>query len=214
MRTTIFITLIVALFGLNTECNAQGFLKKLSKATEKAAETAVEATTDVMTVSAFLEAIPSYEIQKYRVGTAEDGTENYAYYVVDTKTGNIRNGGAVAKQYVMLAIAGYDLVKSLKNVRGLAAVKAGADAIIVTKQVKSLIDQAKLMNAYKKTFTVEGTPREAEVDLTNVDGFDFTASAVLEKSAEDVAKEIEAAKNEDVDEDFNVMDALSGIAFS
>lgn len=66
-------------------------------------------------------------------------------------------------------------------------------------QKKSIKQQKQLIEAYQKCFTAEGTPIDASVDLSNVDGFDFTAG-------ESVSETAEALKAELASETFNSSD--------
>jgi uncharacterized protein YcfJ len=66
-------------------------------------------------------------------------------------------------------------------------------------QKKSIKQQKKLLEAYQKTFTAEGTPIDASVDLSNVDGFDFTEGESVSQSAESLKAELASA-------DFNSAD--------
>ena len=56
-----------------------------------------------------------------------------------------------------------------------------------------------MLEAYQKTFTTEGTPIDANVDLSNVDGFDFTEGESVSQSAESLKAELASA-------DFNSSD--------
>ena len=63
---------------------------------------------------------------------------------------------------------------------------------IINRHKESLDEQEKLIEAYSKTFTVEGTPVKADINLSNVDGIDFTKGEPVSMTAEQVKKEIES----------------------
>lgn len=52
----------------------------------------------------------------------------------------------------------------------------------------------KTLDAYKETFTVEGLPKDATADLTDVDGIDFTDGPSLSKTDAEVMAEAKASK--------------------
>lgn len=59
---------------------------------------------------------------------------------------------------------------------------------------KSLKAYKATLAAYQKTFTEEGLPIDATVDLSNVDGIDFTKADELTKEAAEVKAELAASK--------------------
>lgn len=61
---------------------------------------------------------------------------------------------------------------------------------------KSLKEYKSTLAAYQKTFTEEGLPIDATVDLSNVDGIDFTKADELTKEAAEVKAELAASKAE------------------
>ena len=61
---------------------------------------------------------------------------------------------------------------------------------------KSLKAYKSTLAAYQKTFTEEGLPIDATVDLSNVDGIDFTKADELTKEAAEVKAELAASKVE------------------
>lgn len=61
---------------------------------------------------------------------------------------------------------------------------------------KSLKEYKATLAAYQKTFTEEGLPIDATVDLSNVDGIDFTKADELTKEAAEVKAELAASKAE------------------
>lgn len=92
---------------------------------------------------------------------------------------------------------------SNKDALGYAAAGAAAgmiggyaftdeDRAIAKEHKKSLKEQKKLIEQYSKTFTDEGVPVDAKVDLTNVKGIDFTKGEAVSLSASEVMKELES----------------------
>ena len=61
---------------------------------------------------------------------------------------------------------------------------------------KSLKAYKTTLTAYQKTFTEEGLPIDATVDLSDVDGIDFTKADELTKEAAEVKAELAASKAE------------------
>lgn len=54
----------------------------------------------------------------------------------------------------------------------------------------------KILKEYESTFTEEGTPIDASIDLTNVNGINFAECEEITKSAADVRNEFAASKTE------------------
>jgi len=80
---------------------------------------------------------------------------------------------------------------------------ASADDIKQIKKLnKSLKAYKKQLEAYQKTFTEEGTPIDASINLADVDGIDFTEAEELTKSAADVKAELaeSSAASESLDD--------------
>ena len=152
----------------------------------------------------------------------EDGSPLTRVILVD-QFGNKRSAQAVEEQQnkidkaitrILLKVGGG---AALGAVAGLASGKGAGAAIgaaagaaagiglskddikVAKAQKKSLKEQRKLLEAYKKSFTAEGTPVDASADLTNVDGIDFTAGTSVSMSAESLKAELETA-------DFNSSD--------
>lgn len=66
----------------------------------------------------------------------------------------------------------------------------------IKNQVQLMKECKKVLAAYEKTFTDEGEPMDATVDLTNVDGINFAECEEITKSSEEVKMEFLASKNE------------------
>lgn len=156
----------------------------------------------------------------------EDGTLVTRVFLVD-QFGNKRSWEAVNEQYRKLdkavtriiakvgggaivgALTGLLVSKDKDKGKGAAigAVAGAAGGLALSAkdikqakaQKKSLKQQKKLLEAYQKTFTAEGTPIDASVDLSNVDGFDFTEGESVSQSAESLKAELANA-------DFNSAD--------
>lgn len=154
----------------------------------------------------------------------DDGTPVTRVLLVD-QYGNKRSYEAVNAQYeaiekavnrIILKVGGGAAVGALSGLAlskgkgkgaaiGAAAGAVGGLALSANDikeakaQKKSIKQQKQLIEAYQKCFTAEGTPIDASVDLSNVDGFDFTAG-------ESVSETAEALKAELASETFNSSD--------
>lgn len=165
----------------------------------------------------------------------DDGTVRYKYLLID-KDGKVCEKNT-AKKHLNKALKSGGMI--LAKVGGGAAVGAVGtllgggskkDALIgagvgaavgllassgdikeVKNQVRLMKECKKVLAAYEKTFTDEGEPIDAAVDLTNVDGINFAECEEITKSAEDVKNEFLASKVEgeslediELPEDLNV----------
>lgn len=154
----------------------------------------------------------------------DDGTPMKRVFLVD-QFGNKRSAEAVKEQHKKLNKAiGRILLKvgggaAVGVAGGLLASKGDAKAGIVggvagagvglalsakdikeaKAQKKSLKEQEKLVETYSKTFTAEGIPVDASIDLANVDGIDFTKGDTISQNAEALKKELASS-------DFNSSD--------
>ncbi len=166
--------------------------------------------------------------------TNEDGTTRYKYLLID-KDGKVCEANAARKHLnsalksgaLILAkvgvgagagaLIGKKAGGSKKSALIGAGVGAAAGLLASSKDIKAVRTQIKLMKeckavlaAYEKTFTEEGTPIDASVDLTNVDGINFAASEEITKSAADVKNEFLASKAEGESlDDVEIPDDLS-----
>ncbi|EKJ89398.1 hypothetical protein QR305_03914 [Bacteroides finegoldii] len=150
--------------------------------------------------------------------TNEDGTTRYSYLLID-KDGKVCEKNAVRKHlnsalksgtFILLkvgggatagALAGKKIGGSKKSAWIGAGVGAAAgllgsanDIKAVKQQIKLMKECKKVLKAYEKTFTEEGTPIDASIDLANVDGINFTECEEITKSAADVKNEFLASK--------------------
>lgn len=152
--------------------------------------------------------------------TNEDGTTRYKFLLID-KDGKVCEKNAVKKHlnsalksgaFILLkvgggATAGALIGKKAGGSKKSAWIGAGVGAAAgllgsandikaVKKQVKLMKDCKKVLAAYEKTFTEEGMPIDAAVDLANVDGINFNECEEITKSAADVKNEFLASKTE------------------
>ena len=144
----------------------------------------------------------------------EDGTVKYHYLVIDDNTGKVCTaehskkivnarlksfGTILAKVGGGAAVGalGGLLKKDKKAALKGAAIGAAAGLLASTDDMKkikalnkSLKEYKKQLEVYQKTFTEEGTPIDASINLADVEGFDFTEAEELTKSASDVKAEL------------------------
>lgn len=151
-----------------------------------------------------------------------DGTVRYAYRVVD-ENNKVYDPGVV-QQMVDNRTKAYTKIlakvgggAALGAVGGLLAGGKKKDVLIGVgvgtavgllssignmKTIRSInkdIKQLKtILEAYKQTFTDEGLPKDVAVDLSNVDGIDFTQCATITKPMAEVQAEMEASKNMEI----------------
>lgn len=146
--------------------------------------------------------------------TNEDGTVKYHYLVIDDNTGKVCTAehskkivNARLKSYgTILAKVGAGaatgalgglLAKDKKAAITGAATGAAAGLLASAddiKQIKalnkSLKEYKKQLEVYQKTFTEEGTPIDASINLADVDGINFTSCEVVTKNTADVMAEL------------------------
>ena len=146
--------------------------------------------------------------------TNEDGTIKYHYLVVDDNTGKVCTaehskkivnarlkafGTILAKVGASAAYGalGGLLAKDKKAAISGAAMGAAVGLLASADDIKQIKELNKSLKAYKeklevyqKTFTEEGTPIDASINLADVEGIDFTEAEELTKSAADVKAEL------------------------
>lgn len=152
--------------------------------------------------------------------TNEDGTTKYKYLLID-KDGKVcdrktakkhLNSALKSGSLILLKVGGGAAGGALlgKKVGGGkkgawigAGVGAAAGLLASSGDIKKVKEQMKLMKACKKilkeyenTFTEEGTPIDASIDLTNVNGINFAECEEITKSAADVRNEFAASQAE------------------
>lgn len=185
-----------------------------------------EQAPDSISPSDFLTTAPLYQVKKVietdeagAVITNEDGTTKYKYLLIDKdgkvcdrKTAKKHLNSALKSGSLILlkvgggAAGGALLGKKAGGKKGAligAGVGAAAGLLASSGDIKKVKEQMKLMKACKKvlkeyenTFTEEGTPIDASIDLTNVNGINFAECEEITKSAADVRNEFAASKTE------------------
>lgn len=149
--------------------------------------------------------------------TNEDGTVKYHYLVVDDNTGKVctaehskkivnarlKSFGTILAKVgggAAVGLASGLLQKDKKAAIAGAATGAAAGLLASSDDIKQIKKLNKSLKAYKeklevyqKTFTEEGTPIDASINLKDVEGIDFTESEELTKSAADVKAELAAS---------------------
>ena len=185
-----------------------------------------EQASDSISPSDFLTTAPLYQVKKVietdeagAVITNEDGTTKYKYLLIDKdgkvcdrKTAKKHLNSALKSGSLILlkvgggAAGGALLGKKAGGKKGAligAGVGAAAGLLASSGDIKKVKEQMKLMKACKKvlkeyenTFTEEGTPIDASIDLTNVNGINFAECEEITKSAADVRNEFAASKTE------------------
>lgn len=189
----LFSAIVCACFIGTNNANAQGFLNKVKKATDKVAQTtaAVTGSDDSGSSSSInWSEIPIYTAQEYVVVDEnnnpvlnEDGTQVIRVFLVD-QNGNKRSAETVkAQQNALYSAAGKIIAKvgigagkgALSGggkgaIAGAAsgAIASAGDIKTIKDQKKSLDNQKKLLKAYQQNFTEEGVPVDATADLSKV----------------------------------------------
>lgn len=155
-----------------------------------------------------------------QVITNEDGTTKYSFLLID-KDGKVcekntakkhlnaalKSGALILVKVGGGATAGALIGKQIGGSKKSAWIGAGAGAAVgllgsakdikaVKNQVKLMKECKKVLKVYEKTFTEEGTPIDASVNLADVEGINFTECEEITKSAADVKNEFLASKSE------------------
>ena len=164
----------------------------------------------------------------------EDGTVRYKYLLID-KEGKVCEKNAVKKHlnsalksgaFILAKVGGGAAAGALAGKKaggskksawigagvGMAIGLLGSSQDIkeVKKQVKQMNECKALLKVYEQTFTEEGTPIDASVDLSNVEGINFAECEEITKSAADVKSEFLASKIEGESlEDVEIPDDLA-----
>lgn len=141
----------------------------------------------------------------------EDGTMMYRYFLFD-QNGNVCDCNTARKELgkamksfgiVIAKVGGGAAAGALLGGKGWkdALVGAGAGILASAGDIKKMKDHVvkmkacrKVLKAYETTFTEEGTPIDASVDLTNVDGINFTEFAEVTKEANELKQELMQSK--------------------
>lgn len=152
--------------------------------------------------------------------TNEDGTSRYKFLLID-KDGKAcapntakkhLNSALKSGAFILLKVGGGATAGALlgKKFGGSkkgawigAGVGAAAGVLASMNDIKAVKEQVKLMkeckkvlSTYQNTFTEEGFPMDATVDLSNVDGINFLECEEITKSAADVRAELLASQEE------------------
>lgn len=176
------------------------------------------------------ESVTFYHVATIRVTNA-DGTVTEKRAVVD-ENGTIRSKNLALKQTLELIKTCTELTVSSANLAlltatyttslpslGLSAIKYGKYVKIggqltgrcTTEMVdlmKRLRQQGKEIRAFKKSFSEAGELSDPSMDISNIDGIDFSATPVVEKSNEDFERELAEAAQVDQDNSGDVDDSL------
>lgn len=183
-------------------------------------------TGNQLTKEQLFEDVPFYTVKKVvgldEAGDTlrnDDGTLIYRYYVFDKD--DKACDADVAQKMVKSRLKAYGAVLAKvgggaalgalsglmkKNAKealtgaaagGLAGLSMSGPELKKIKELnKSLKEYNKTLEAYRKTFNEEGIPLDASIDLSDVDGIDFTKSEELTKDAAEVKAELAASKLE------------------
>ena len=147
----------------------------------------------------------------------EDGTHVIRYHILDEE-GRVCTSATAKKHLnaaykagamILAKVGGGALAGALigKKLKGGALLGAGVGAVVglaasakdfkkIAEHVKWIKSFKKVMRAYEKTFSVEGVPLQADVDLTNVDGINFEECGEISKTAQEVREELMASIKE------------------
>lgn len=246
VKSLIFIAFLA--FGA-PDASAQGFLKKLEKATKKldkatqkldkvaGAVTGTTGTSTTGTASATDSISPKDMVANAPLFTTkrvitldekgdtvknEDGTVKYQYLLFD-KNGKLCDRNTARKELnaalksfgIVLAKVGGGAGLGALAKGGWKSIAAGAaggalasagDIMAMTKHFKRMKACRKELKAYEKTFTEEGTPIDASIDLSDVDGINFEKCEETSMAAAEVKQELMNSKEageslEDIDFD-------------
>ena len=221
MKTFTKAMMLLLTFSLSNNAMAQSFLKKLSKATQEETDTVTSTESSNKTnsngsidVKALLDEKISFTAMKVYVTDEatgdtvknEDGTYKISYRIIDAK-GNVCSP-TKAKEIVdnrtkeVTKILKYFVTDHTPALNALKEVyitpftdlmlSLSTDEIKeIGKLNKELQAYKKTISAYEKTFNEEGEIIDATVDLSDIDGIDFTNIGSMAKTSQDIMKELE-----------------------
>ena len=184
---------------------AESAMKKVDKVASSLLDTAAVDTTKKIQ----WEKIPEYHAEKVAIKDKDgnvvknaDGTEDYRVLLID-QFGNVRSqevADAQVKQLtskILLIVGkvggGAAIGGLLGGGKGAAAGAVGGlllsadDIKMALKLNKSLKKQRKLLDEYKKSFTDEGKPVSASVDMNKIAGMDIIDNSLTKDSEEILA---------------------------
>lgn len=192
-----------------------------SSTTSSASTASGSATTDAGTADSCKikwNEIPVYTAQRVNLTDEqgnqlynEDGTPQYRVFLVD-QYGNKRSKATVDAQVKKInnavgrivakvgisTLAGFLLADKKHKGAGAAigAVVGGLlsinDIKMASKMKKSLKNQKRLLEAYSKSFTEEGLPVEAQVDMNSLKVLDLKDDKTLAQTSDQLRREIES----------------------
>lgn len=176
------------------------------------------------------ESVTFYHVATIRVTNA-DGTVTEKRAVVD-QNGTIRSKNLALKQTMELIKTCTELTMSSANL-GLmtatyppAALSLGVTGMKYMKYtkiggqltgrcttemvdlLKRLRQQGKEIRAFKKSFSESGELANPSLNMSNIDGIDFSATPVVEKSNEEFERELAEAAKDDQENSGDVDDSL------
>ena len=176
------------------------------------------------------ESVTFYHVATIRVTNA-DGTVTEKRAVVD-QNGTIRSKNLALKQTAELIKTCTELTMSSASLAlltasyttslpslGLNAIKYGKYVKIggqltgrcTTEMVdllKRLRQQGKEIRAFKKSFSESGELANPSLNMSNIDGIDFSATPVVDKSNEEFERELAEAAKDDQENSGDVDDSL------
>lgn len=187
-------------------------------------------------IRAYCDSIVFYEVKKIQETDAngnvimdENGKPKEIYAVVDNEN-HIRGSKEAIFQYADMILSGTSIILDMANMTvltasattalpslGLKALSYGkylkAGPIMVKDggvEIKEIVSkcrtQAKAIRAYKNSFTESGELIDPQADVSNLEGVNLNDVPTITKPSEELAQELEKAKQEnasakDADED-------------
>lgn len=187
-------------------------------------------------IRTYCDSIVFYEVKKIQETDAngnvimdENGKPKEIYAVVDNEN-HIRGSKEAIFQYADMILSGTSIILDMANITVLTAtattalpslglkalsygkyLKAGPimakDGAVEIKEIVSKCrTQAKAIRAYKNSFTESGELIDPQADVSNLEGVNLNDVPTITKPSEELAQELEKAKQEnanakDADED-------------
>ncbi|MCR8872938.1 hypothetical protein [Phocaeicola barnesiae] len=217
--------MLVALLFAGSQVSAQSFFDKLIKAADdvtktvsEVAGTADSTATDTVSVAVKWDKLPVYHAELvYLLDPVsadtlryEDGTAQYEVILKD-QFGNRRTVETIKAQKkavndavaaILIKVGGGALIGGLTKGGKGAAVGAGVGALAsaadidqAVKWKKVLKQQDKLLDAYSKHFTDEGSPKDASVDPMTIEDLSLENSQPTSASTDKIKEEYDSAKD-------------------
>ena len=217
--------MLVALLFAGSQVSAQSFFDKLRKAADdvtktvsEVAGTADSTATDTVSVAVKWDKLPVYHAELVYLLDPEsadtlryeDGTAQYEVILKD-QFGNRRTVETIKAQKkavndavaaILIKVGGGALIGGLTKGGKGAAVGAGVGALAsaadidqAVKWKKVLKQQDKLLDAYSKHFTDEGSPKDASVDPMTIEDLSLENSQPTSASTDKIKEEYDSAKD-------------------